>query len=173
MLNLLRVADRFTLLTGKALCWLSLLLVILVCAVVVLRYFLAVPTVLLQEVALYLHATLFMAGIAYCWQQGGHVRVDVFSKHWSHAKVRKMERLGIVFLLLPFCVFLLWGSWDYVGISWAIGERSEETGGLPFVYLLKSLLLIMPIQMLIQALAELGKTFYPEQFAKHEEAAHG
>ncbi|MEN9465748.1 MAG: dicarboxylate transporter, inner rane small subunit [Pseudomonadota bacterium] len=171
MLSVIAWIESVTLWTGKTLRWLALLMVLLVCAVVVRRYFLSSPSLWLQETSLYLHAALFMAGIAYTWQQGGHVRVDVFSKSWSKARNRRLEQLGILFLLMPFCVFLFWGSWHYVEQSWAIGERSEETGGLPFVYLLKTLLLVLPTLMLLQAVAELGKTFYPEHFDK--ESRHG
>lgn len=171
MLSVIAWIESFTLWTGKTLRWLALLIVLLVCAVVIRRYFFGSPSVWLQEAALYLHATLFMAGIAYTWQQDGHVRVDVFSKGWSKERNRRLEQLGILFLLIPFCLFLLWGSWHYVEQSWAIAERSEETGGLPLVYLLKTLLLILPILMLLQAVAELGKSFYPEQLQK--EKPHG
>lgn len=172
MLKLIHLADQLTLFTGKTLRWLTLLLVVLVCLTVVLRYFFAIPSIALQEVTLYTHATLFMAGMAYTWQQGAHVSVDVFSKRWSAARLRRMKQAGILFLLLPFCIFLLYSSASYVGLSWAIGERSEETGGLPLVYLLKTLMLIMPVLLIIQAAAEFGKTCYPAT-PQDLETSHG
>ena len=45
---------------------------------------------------------------------------------------------------------MLWSSWDYVAASWSTGEASRETGGLPAIYLLKSLILLMPVLMLLQ-----------------------
>ena len=60
-------------------------------------------------------------------------------------------------------------SWEYVGNAWAIGEKSQEASGLPFVYLLKSLILLMPLLVILQALAELLRTFvkYPEGERHH------
>src|SRR5690554_117113 len=116
--------DRFTTVVGRSIRWLSLFMVILICAVVVMRYFLGLPSVVLQESVLYLHATLFM-------------------------------------LVIAFCIFLFAMSWRYVSNSWAILERSDETGGLPFVYLLKSLILVMPVLMLLQSIAEFIKTLKP------------
>ena len=46
-------------------------------------------------------------------------------------------------------------SLDYVLLSWRINESSGEAGGLPALYLLKSLILIMPIMMMLQGLANI------------------
>ena len=56
--------------------------------------------------------------------------------------------------LLPVCGALFWLSLDYVASSWREQEASAN-GGLPFVYLLKTLLLILPALLTVQALAEL------------------
>ena len=156
---LIRRVGAFTRFCGHAIRWLALLMVLICCAVVVLRYSFDLPSIALQEAVMYLHAALFMLGSAYTWQQGGHVRVDVFYRNWSPARQALTDRLGILLLLVPFCLFLLWVSWDYVASAWAIGEKSPESGGLPFVYLLKTLILALPVLMLVQAIAELGNTF--------------
>lgn len=174
MQRLLQLLNSFTRHLGQLIRWLTLLMVILVCAVVVLRYFFGTPSTVLQESVLYLHATVFMAGMAYAWQQGAHVRVDVFSRNWSYQRKQRIEQLGIVLFLIPICIFILIMSWKYVANSWAIGERSDETGGLPFVYLLKSLILIMPCLLLLQAVVELAKTLLPEvKTTSDSEVYHG
>ncbi|MEQ9508413.1 MAG: C4-dicarboxylate ABC transporter permease, partial [Alloalcanivorax xenomutans] len=45
-------------------------------------------------------------------------------------------------------------SLDYVVRSWAGLEKSDN-GGLPLVFILKSLLLVMPVLLGIQAVADL------------------
>ena len=57
-------------------------------------------------------------------------------------------------LLLPFCVFIVAMSWDYVAASWATRESSRDSGGLPGVYLLKSLLPLSAALLMLQAVAE-------------------
>jgi TRAP-type mannitol/chloroaromatic compound transport system permease small subunit len=42
--------------------------------------------------------------------------------------------------------------------SWAICETSAENNGLPFVYLLKSLILLMPVTLFLQGVAEILKS---------------
>ena len=49
-------------------------------------------------------------------------------------------------------MFLLWIGWDYVASAWAVRESSPEPGGLPLVLLLKSLVLVLPLLLLLQAL---------------------
>lgn len=162
MLETLLLIDRFTAQTGRAVRWLSLLMVLCSVAVVVLRYAFEIPSIALQESVMYLHASLFMLGAAYTWQQGGHVRVDVFYRNFSRQQKNRVDRFGILFLLLPVCIFMLYSSWNYVSIAWQIGEKSQEAGGLPFVYLLKTLILLLPFLMILQAIAEFAKTFSPE-----------
>lgn len=174
MFRLINLLNTFTMHLGRAIRWLTLIMVVLVCAVVFMRYFLGSPSIILQESVLYLHATVFMAGMAYTWQQGGHVRVDVFTRNWSQQRKNRIEQLGIIFFVVPVCIFILIMSWKYVGNSWAISERSEETGGLPLVYLLKSLIIVMPCLLLLQALVEFGKTLMPtSKQADQLEVPHG
>ena len=58
---------------------------------------------------------------------------------------------GTVLLLAPFSLFLLIIAWDYVAVSWASHEGSREAGGLPLVWLLKSLMLVLPLLLLLQS----------------------
>ena len=50
-----------------------------------------------------------------------------------------------------------WGSWDYVTDSWSAREASPEPGGLPFVYLLKTLIPAMAMLLALQALAQIAR----------------
>lgn len=152
--------QAFTAFIGKTCRWFSLAMVILTCLVVLLRYAFDYSSVAMQETVMYLHASLFMFGSAYTWQQQSHVRVDVLYHRWSPEIQQHIDLLGTLFLLLPTCLFLLYIGWDYVTIAWTNGEKSHETGGLPFVYLLKSLILVLPVLLLIQALSNVLASFF-------------
>ena len=52
-------------------------------------------------------------------------------------------------------LFILGMSWNYVAESWAIRETSPEPGGIPAVFLLKTLLLLLPLLLILQGIAEL------------------
>lgn len=151
MQSFISALQAFTACIGKTCRWLSLAMVLITCSIVLLRYAFDYSSIAMQEIVMYLHASIFMLGAAYTWQQQGHVRVDVLYSRWSKSTQQRIDLFGTVFLLLPTCLFLLYISWDYVTIAWDNGEKSHETGGLPFVYLLKSLILVLPILLLIQA----------------------
>jgi len=150
--------DAFTEATGRAISWLTLAMVGLVVVVVVLRYCLGIGSIALQESVTYIHATVFMLGLAYTLKRGGHVRVDIFYRQFSTHHKAIVDMVGGVLFLLPVSLLIFVASWDYVFASWAIGETSAENTGLPFVYLLKTLMLIMPVTLLLQGIAEILKS---------------
>ena len=135
--------------------YLSLILVIVTALVVALRYLFNWAPIALQEVMTYLHAGLFMLGAAYTLQQDGHVRVDVFYQHMSERKQHWVNLLGTLFLLLPTCIFIFVICLPYVESSIAMNERSIEGNGLPFLFALKSLLLILPVLLSLQGIAHI------------------
>ena len=144
----------FTTVIGRTAAWLALLLVLGMVLVVILRYVFGIGNIALQESLTYLHGALFMLGIAYTLAEDEHVRVDVLYQRFSPRQRAWVNLLGTLFLLLPVCAALFWLSLDYVLSSWRELETSAN-GGLPFVYLLKSLLLVLPVLLGIQAVAEL------------------
>ncbi|WP_043110200.1 TRAP transporter small permease subunit [Polycyclovorans algicola] len=134
---------------------LTLALTVLVFTIVVLRYAANTGSTALQEAALYLHALIFMLAVAHALPRGEHVRVDVFSARLGERAKRHIELFGTLVFLLPFAMFLLAISWDYVGRAWAIKERSSEPGGLPILFLLKTMILVMAGQLILQGIAEI------------------
>jgi TRAP-type mannitol/chloroaromatic compound transport system permease small subunit len=140
--------------SGHLVSWLTLIMVITTFIVVVLRYVFDTGWIALQESITYMHAMVFLIGAAYTMQQEAHVRVDIFYTKFS-AKYRAwVDLLGSLFLLLPMMTFIAWVSWEYVLSSWGVFEGSREAGGLPGVYLLKSLILLMAILLILQAIVQ-------------------
>ena len=90
----------------------------------------------------------------FTFKQGGHVRVDIFYQRFGARGQALVNLFGSLFLLLPVTGFIFWISWEYVAASWAVWEGSREAGGLPGVFLLKTLLPLMAINLLLQGLAE-------------------
>lgn len=155
--RLARGIDAFSEAVGRAVAWLAVLLVLDTCAVVLLRYGVGQGSIALQEGMTYLHATLFMLAMAVTLKRGGHVRVDIFYRRFSPRARALVDACGTAFLLLPLCALILATSWPYVAASWAIREASTEAGGLPYVWLLKGLLIAMPALLALQGVAELLK----------------
>lgn len=155
---------------GHFIAWGTLFLVLVTALVVILRYGFNTGSIALQESILYLHAVVFMLGIGYTYNQDRHVRVDVFYAHAEERKKLWINFLGNLFFALPTMGFILWVGWDYVSASWAIQERSTEASGLGYVYLLKTLIILMPILMILQIFGQLVyqgfALFQPEVAAK-------
>lgn len=124
-------------------------------AVVILRYVLGGGSVALQESILYLHASIFLLGAAAGLKYGAHVRVDVIFRGLSARTQAWIDAFGTITLLLPLCVFIVGYSWPYVAASWDIREVSADAGGLPYVWLLKTLMLVGGSLLALQAIAEL------------------
>lgn len=149
--------DSFTDLLGKLISWLTLLMVIITFLIVVLRYGFNSGWIAMQESVLYFHGLVFMLGAGYTLKSDSHVRVDIFYQRFSEQKKAVVNLFGTLFLLLPVCIFVFIISLDYVISSWSILEKSPEAGGLPLVYLSKSLLLLFPITFSLQGLAEIAR----------------
>ena len=154
----LNVVESFTETTGRLIAWLTMLMVVLVMIVVVTRYFLEVGSIALQESVTYLHCLVFMLGLAFTLKHDGHVRVDIFYRGFSPKSKAVVNLLGGILFLVPVCLLIFFTSWNYVLASWAIQETSAENNGLPFVYLLKTLMLLMPATLLLQGVAEIIKS---------------
>ncbi len=146
--------DRITTAIGRAVAWLALAIVLLQFALVVARYLFGLGSIWASEAVIYAHATLFMAAAAWTLRAGGHVRVDVFYAEASARTKAAIDLAGAVLLLLPFAIALLWLSLPYAARSWAILERSQETSGLPVVFLLKTLIPLFALLMALQGIAQ-------------------
>ena len=143
--------------TGRSVSWLSLFMVLVTFIVVILRYVFDSGSIALQESATYLHATVFLVGMAYTLQQDAHVRVDIFYSRFSTQTKAWVDLFGAVFLLLPFMLFISWISWLYISDSWSVFEGSREAGGLPGVFLLKSLILVMTFLLSLQTMTQMAR----------------
>ena len=150
--------DSFSEITGKICSWFVIVMVFITCLVVVMRYGLDMGSVLLQDVVIYLHAGLFLLGSAFALKRGSHVRVDIFYRDFSRRKKALVDLLGNLLFLQPVCWSIFFFSWGYVEFSWRILEVSAEPDGLPFVYLQKSLLIVLSIILALQSFSEILKS---------------
>lgn len=137
--------------SGKMVAWLTLAMVILTFSIVVMRYGFNLGWIWLQESLTYMHVAVFSIAAAWTLQLDEHVRVDIFYADMTQKKRAWVDLLGTLIFLLPFCIFLIVMAWPYVANSWQLLETSREAGGLPLVFVLKSLMIIMPALLIVQA----------------------
>jgi len=136
------------------LAWLVLAMALFTTVIVVMRYGFNVGSITTQEAVTYMHGSLFMLGAAYALKSEAHVRVDIFYRNFSRRAKAWVNCLGGIVFLMPLCAFIGFSSWNYVTESWLIRETSPEAGGIPAVFLLKSIIPLMALNLFLQGLAE-------------------
>lgn len=144
---------------GRMVSWLTLAMVLITFSVVVLRYVFSVGWVWMQESYVWLHGVVFMVGAGYTLLHNGHVRVDIFYRSGSGRYRAVIDLIGSIFLLSPMIVIVLLGSWDYVIKSWVGLEESREAGGLPGLFLLKTVLWVFCVLVALQAVSLMGRSW--------------
>lgn len=143
---------------GQAASWLALAMVLVGAFNAVVRYLGRFAGWNLSsnayiEAQWYMFSALFLLGASYTLKQDRHVRVDVLYGRLSARGRARLDLVGALVFLLPFCGFCLWVSWPSVRNSWAVWEVSPDPGGLPR-YPIKSLILLSWGLVALQGTAE-------------------
>lgn len=154
MQALIKLIDKLNEWIGRAVAWLMLAMVLVMCAVVLLRYGFGIGSIKLQESVTWMHGLGFMLGAAYALKHDAHVRVDVLYARWSPRRRAWVDLLGSLLLLWPVALLLLAASWPYVLSSWRTLEASSQVGGLPGLFLFKSAIPLAAVLLLLQGLAQ-------------------
>lgn len=157
MQRLKAILERISELTGSAMAWLTVLMVLGTFVIVVLRYVFDLGWIAMQESIVWMHAAVFMLGASYTLKHNEHVRVDIFYRRTTAERRAWVNVAGTVVFLLPLAGFVAVTSWDYVSTSWAIREASREAGGLPFPFvpIMKSLIPATAVLLMLQGIADL------------------
>jgi len=142
---------------GQITSWLIFILVIQVAGDVFFRYFFHISSIAEQELQWHILAAIAMFGSAYTFQQGEHVRVDLLYHLYSKRVKIILDILVPLLIIIPFSIFIIYLSSQYVLQSYVNGEISPDPGGLPYRYLVKSLIPIGFILILLQGIAVLLK----------------
>lgn len=172
-----RTVDRLNDRIGRGVAWLTLAMVAVTFLVVVLRYVFSLGWVWMQESYVWLHGIVFMVGAGYTLLHGGHVRVDIFYRPASHRYRAWVDLFGALLMLLPVTVMIAWVSVDYILPSWAKFEESREAGGMPALFLLKSVIWVFCILIGLQGLSLAARSWLVlaghAEFAPIEEEHEG
>jgi|TARA_B100000315_G_C14548845_1_gene574649 TRAP-type mannitol/chloroaromatic compound transport system permease small subunit len=139
---------------GQGIAWLTAFMVALTLIVVVIRYAFDAGAIALQESVTYLHALVIMLGIPHTLKVDAHVRVDILYSRLRPAHRAAANLAGHTLFLAPVAVLVLYTSLPYVVDSWRVLEGSPEVGGIPAVFLLKTLIPVMAVLLLAQGIAD-------------------
>ena len=140
---------------GKLFSYFLPIIVILVIYIVISRYIFGVGRADLQELALYLHALVFLGCAGWALADEEHVRVDILYKDKSESYKKIINTLGLVFFVFPIVFIISFYSIDFIKLSWLLRESSTEPGGLKTVYLHKTIILLFPLVLFFAAVKQL------------------
>ncbi len=129
-------------------------LVLLVVYDASMRYLFQSGSIALQELEWHLFDIVILFGIAYALQTGMHVRVDIFYERFSAKTKAVVDLVSALFFILPFCALVIYVGFDFVMISFEQMEASSNPGGLPYRFIIKS---VMPLAFVLLALQALNE----------------
>ena len=128
--------------------------------VIVSRYFFGVGRTDLQELVMYFHALIFLGCAGYVFNKDEHVRVDIF---YRGATAKYKDLINVIFgfiFLLPLAFVVGFYSIELINMSWKIQETSTEAGGLPYVFVQKTFILLFPLTLFAAFFNQLIKTIW-------------
>lgn len=146
--------DRITERMGSGVSWLSTALVLVVCFDVLTRYLFNTTSSGLVELEWHIFAVLFLLSAGYTLKQDRHVRVDVFYSLMKPKTKAWINLSGLVFALIPFSLLVIYSSLPFIYHSYSLSEISSDPGGLPFRWLIKSMIPLGFSVLIIQAVSE-------------------
>lgn len=151
--------DQWVRRISRVVMWVNLLLVAVIIIQVVWRYGFNGGHPKLEELQWHLYAIAVMFGLSYAQVENSHIRVDVLAMHFGPRAKAFWEVVGICLFLLPFLYVVLYHSIGFVEDAWRTAERSDAPLGLPYRWLIKSVIPISFALLAVAAIARLGRAF--------------
>jgi TRAP-type mannitol/chloroaromatic compound transport system permease small subunit len=180
-LALSRLIDKITTWVGKLSMWLILLTTLISAGNAIVRKIFNVSSNGLLEIQWYLFAAVFLMGAGYGFLKNSHVRIDFIATKLSARTRNWIDVVGIIAVLLPFCVLSIVLSWPLFTNALVTGEMSQNAGGLirwPAYALIPlgfSLLALQGVSVLIKRIAYLtgqGPDVLSHEVNKSDEEKH-
>ena len=142
---------------GRLMASVLILLTLLIVYDALSRYLFHSGSISLQELEWHLFDFVILFGIPYALKEGSHVRVDIFYAGFEARTKAFVDLFSLVFLILPFSFLIIYMGYDFVLQSFIQNECSSDPGGLPYRFIVKSLMIASFTLLALQALSEIIK----------------
>ncbi|MEJ6806712.1 MAG: TRAP transporter small permease subunit [Saprospiraceae bacterium] len=152
MLSIIKIIESIIRWTGEKSSYINVLLVMIICIDVFMRYILNTTQTWVIELEWHLFALIFLLGASYTLQEDQHVRVDLFYADRSIKFKAWINLLGTLLFLVPWCLILVNSSFNYATNSWMMNEGSPNPGGLPARYIIKYCMTFGFVLLLLQGI---------------------
>jgi TRAP-type mannitol/chloroaromatic compound transport system permease small subunit len=140
LLKLENFINRFSDILGMIAAILLILLLLNVFYDVIMRYMFNDVSIGMQELEWHLYSTMFLLGVSYSLRHNGHVRVDLIYERRSSKTRAWIDILGVLVFLLPFTILVGYYGIGFAQEAYELNEQSGDPGGLPYRWIIKSLI---------------------------------
>ena len=107
---------------------------------------------------MYFHALVFLGCAGFVMNHDEHVRVDIFYRNASDRYKKNINTVFGLLFLLPLITVTFFYSIETIEASWKMSETSTEAGGLAYVYIQKTLMVLFPLTLFAALINQLIKT---------------
>ncbi len=152
-----RILDGFVKAVGDAVSWLWVVLVLVIVVNVTLRYALGRGYISFEELQWHIAAVGWLIGLSYCVQNDSHIRIDILHDRFSRKTKAWIDFLGVLFFLIPYTYLVLRYSPAFIEFSFRTNEVSDAPGGLPYRWMIKSVMWIAYAILLVAAISRLSR----------------
>ena len=153
LLKLERGFDKFADMIGYTTAFVMVLMILNVTYDVIMRYFFNTGSIAMQEMEWHLFSVIILLGISYTLKEDGHVRVDLIYDRLTQKKKVKINMVGVVLFIIPVALLIAVESIPFVIESFNSNEQSGDPGGLPYRWLVKSLI---PLSFFLLIITSIG-----------------
>ncbi len=161
-----RALDAVTRVTGMAIAWLIVPMVLSLVWEVTARYLFNAPTTWAYDMTFMLYGTFFMVGSAWTLQRGGHIRTDSFYANWTKRTRARVDLACYLIFFFPALAIFAWLGWEYFWKSFQQNERIVTSPWLPIVWPFKFMMPASAVLLLLQGISECikcaARAFGPE-----------
>ena len=160
MANSIINIDKFSKWVGNVVCWILMPLIFAMTYEVLARKLFLAPTIWAYDISRFLYGALFMLGAAYALSKGVHIRADFLYRNFKPKNQGKIDFWLYLLFYFPGLLVFLYMTIGFVGESIQRGEKGMDTTWMPYMWPIKSCLLIGIVFLLIQGISELFKSYW-------------
>ncbi len=152
--------DKFSKWIGNVVCWILMPLIFAMTYEVLARKLFHAPTIWAYDISRFLYGALFMLGAGYALSKGVHIRADFLYRNFKTKNQGTIDFWLYILFYFPGLIVFLYMTIGYVGESIQRGERGMDTTWMPYMWPIKTCLLVGIVFLLIQGISELLKSYW-------------
>ena len=152
--------DKFSKWIGSVVCWILMPLIFAMTYEVLARKLFLAPTIWAYDISRFLYGALFMLGAGYALSRGVHIRADFLYRNFKIKNHGLIDFWLYLLFYFPGLIVFFYMTFGFVVESIQRGERGMDTTWMPYMWPIKTCLLIGIIFLLIQGFSELLKSYW-------------